>query len=479
VRRNFVACASKEISGRAEKHCEGKNQRWRLTRKPPDSHLYGAARAAFIPTINERIKVMAVINTNITALIGQQNLTRSQSALQTAMERLSSGLRINSAADDAAGQAIANRMSAQITGLSQAQRNANDGISVSQTAEGALNQINDNLQRIRQLTVQAQNGTNSISDLDSIQAEIKQRLEEVDRVSQQTSFNGVKVLASDQSLSIQVGANDGEKIDLGLQKIDSGTLGLGSFSVAAGIDTSLVAASASPSARVGQSLNDNVQTDGNSTPIANAGLYALSEGSGYVVKGSDGSYYAAALTDNTATGSVDVAWDSSTAAVAASGVDTSAAITTLKATETFTGTDAGNVYAYSGTGTGVDSGYVIKDSSGNYFVANIASDGTVSRGDQLASQLSTANPLATLDNALKQVDGLRSNLGAAQNRFESAITNLSTTTTNLTAARSRIEDADYAVEVSNMTRAQILQQAGTSVLAQANQVPQTVLKLLG
>jgi flagellin len=327
--------------------------------------------------------------------------------------------------------------------------------------------------------VQAQNGTNSISDLDSIQAEIKQRLEEVDRVSQQTSFNGVKVLASDQSLSIQVGANDGEKIDLGLQKIDSGTLGLGSFSVAAGIDTSLVAASASASGRVGQSLNVNVQTDGNATPIANAGLYALSDGSGYVVKGSDGSYYAAALTDNTATGSVDVAWDSSTAAVAASGVDTSAAITTLKATETFTGTDAGNVYAYSGTGTGVDSGYVIKDSSGNYFVANIASDGTVSRGDQLASQLSTANPLATLDNALKQVDGLRSNLGAAQNRFESAITNLSTTTTNLTAARSRIEDADYAVEVSNMTRAQILQQAGTSVLAQANQVPQTVLKLLG
>src|SRR5690242_18817274 len=252
--------------------------------KPLDFRLYGAARAAFIPTINERIKVMAVINTNITALIGQQNLTRSQSSLQTAMERLSSGLRINSAADDAAGQAIANRMSAQITGLSQAQRNANDGISVSQTAEGALNQINDNLQRIRQLTVQAQNGTNSVSDLDSIQAEIKQRLEEVDRVSAQTSFNGVKVLASNQDLSIQVGANDGEKISLNLQKIDSSTLGLANFSVAAGVDTSKVAASASSTGRVGQDLNVNVQADSNATPIANAGLYALSDGSGYVVK---------------------------------------------------------------------------------------------------------------------------------------------------------------------------------------------------
>src|SRR5699024_205140 len=174
---------------------------------------------------------MAVINTNITALIGQQNLTRSQSALQTSMERLSSGLRINSAADDAAGQAIANRMSAQVTGLAQAQRNANDGISVAQTAEGALNQVNDNLQRIRELTVQAANGTNSTSDLDSIQAEINQRLDEIDRISEQTSFNGVKVLAENADLSIQVGANDGEKISLNLQKIDRTTLNLGDFRV--------------------------------------------------------------------------------------------------------------------------------------------------------------------------------------------------------------------------------------------------------
>src|SRR5690606_18515660 len=132
---------------------------------------------------------MSVINTNITALIGQQNLTRSGSALQTSMERLSSGLRINSAKDDAAGQAIANRMTAQITGLTQAQRNANDGISVAQTTEGALNQVNDNLQRIRELSVQAQNGTNSAEDLQSIQGEIGQRLNEINRISAETSFN--------------------------------------------------------------------------------------------------------------------------------------------------------------------------------------------------------------------------------------------------------------------------------------------------
>ena len=157
---------------------------------------------------------MSVINTNITSMIGQQNLRESQNALQTSMERLSSGLRINSAKDDAAGQAIANRMSAQITGLAQSQRNANDGISMAQTAEGALNQVNDNLQRIRELSVQAENGTNSQDDLDSIQAEIDQRLTEINRISEETTFNGVKVLASDQGVNIQVGANDGKKISV-------------------------------------------------------------------------------------------------------------------------------------------------------------------------------------------------------------------------------------------------------------------------
>lgn len=174
---------------------------------------------------------MSVINTNITSMIGQSNLNKSQNALQTSMERLSSGLRINSAKDDAAGQAIANRMSSQITGLAQAQRNSNDGISVAQTAEGALNQVNDNLQRVRELTVQSQNGTNSQDDLKSIQAEIDQRMSEINRISEQTDFNGVKVLSADQTLNIQVGANDNESISIGLQKIDATSLGLNKFTV--------------------------------------------------------------------------------------------------------------------------------------------------------------------------------------------------------------------------------------------------------
>lgn len=376
---------------------------------------------------------MAVINTNITALIGQQNLNRSQSALQTSMERLSSGLRINSAADDAAGQAIANRMSAQITGLSQAQRNANDGISVSQTAEGALNQINDNLQRIRQLTVQAQNGTNSGSDLDSIQAEIKQRLEEVDRVSQQTSFNGVKVLASNQNLSIQVGANDGEKINLNLQKIDSSTLGLSNFNV-----------------------------NGNQAATANDVL-------GKVASGGTVTFSSTSVWTATASGSYTTGSGS-----------TAQTITASEMASKVTGASSGTIAIKTSAAA---SAYNVDTSTGavTQGAASAATRVYVGSGSTLTTSSSgaaTADPLATLDNALKQVDGLRSNLGAYQNRFESAITNLGTTTTNLTAARSRIEDADYATEVSNMTRAQILQQAGTSVLAQANQVPQTVLSLL-
>src|SRR5690606_24433509 len=174
---------------------------------------------------------MAVINTNYLALVSQNNLNKSQSALGSAIERLSSGLRINSAKDDAAGQAIANRFTANINGLTQAGRNANDGISIAQTTEGALTEINNNLQRIRQLSVQASNGTNSDSDLKSIQDEINQRLGEINRVSEQTQFNGVRVLANDNGLTIQVGANDNESIQINLRQITAKTLGLDGFNV--------------------------------------------------------------------------------------------------------------------------------------------------------------------------------------------------------------------------------------------------------
>ena len=345
---------------------------------------------------------MSVINTNITSMIGQQNLNASKSALTTSMERLSSGLRINSAKDDAAGQAIANRMSSQITGLAQAQRNANDGISVAQTAEGALNQVNDNVQRIRELTVQAQNGTNSPDDLQSIQDEINQRTSEIDRISKETNFNGVKVLSEEQSISIQVGANDNEVIEVGLKQITTATLGLDK------LDVTNLAKTASASAFSGSGSPAVVGTSfASATPDT-----VLQNGSTTYVQKDDGKYYQVTSTTVSSAGVVSLTVGSSA----------------------------------------------------------LSEDAVSSAG--LA-------PLADIDSALEDVDSLRSDLGAVQNRFDSAITNLSTTETNLSAARSRIEDADYAVEVANMTRAQILQQAGTSVLAQANQVPQSVLSLLG
>ena len=300
---------------------------------------------------------MAVINTNTLSLMTQNNLTKSQSSLGTSIERLSSGLRINSAKDDAAGQAIANRFTSNINGLGVAARNANDGISLAQTAEGALSEVNNNLQRIRDLTVQAQNSSNSASDIDSIQAEVNQRMEEINRVTTQTDFNGIKVLntgTGSSSYSFQVGAKDNETISISLTKSDS---------------YNLYNATGATAATTGQTINGNKR------------------------------------------------------ATAAEGFD------------------------------------VLK--------------GTVD-----ASGKTNGAPLADIDAAIKAVDDQRSMLGASQNRFESTITNLNNTVSNLSAARSRIQDSDYATEVSNMSRAQILQQAGSSVLAQANQVPQTMLSLL-
>lgn len=299
---------------------------------------------------------MAVINTNTLSLMTQNNLSKSQSSLGTAIERLSSGLRINSAKDDAAGQAIANRFTSNINGLTVAARNANDGISLAQTAEGALSEINNNLQRIRDLTVQAQNSSNSASDIDSIQAEVNQRMEEVNRVTTQTDFNGIKVLntgSGTSSYSFQVGSKDSETISIGLSSSD------------------------------------------------NYNLFSVS----------------------TATGATG-------------------------------GMVNGNARTTSAEGFDVLSG-------------TVTSGGTTN-----------GSPLADIDAAIKSVDNQRSLLGASQNRFESTITNLNNTVNNLSAARSRIQDSDYATEVSNMSRAQILQQAGSSVLAQANQVPQTMLSLL-
>ncbi|SOZ08911.1 flagellin FliC [Cupriavidus taiwanensis] len=430
-----------------------------------------------------------VINTNSLSLMTQNNLNASQSSLNTAIQRLSSGLRINSAKDDAAGQAIANRFTANIRGLTQAQRNANDGISLAQTTEGALTEVNNNLQRIRELAVQASTGSNSSSDLKSIQDEINQRLAEIDRTSQQTDFNGVKVLAGSNKLSVQVGANDGETISIDLKQIDKTTLGLSGFSVAKNsLDvgpkiTTIAAAAGTGSYNVSFAAGDITKINaatGKTFAAADLELHEVKTAAGansgqFVVKAGD-DYFAASV-DRT-TGAVklneaDVAFD-----------DTANGITgpvTLQ----------DQVVRVANNAAGVATGYVTVQGK-NYAAANTLTDGgaagtlnvavgTISLSGTPTAEFTgvpTGNALKKIDAALKQVDDLRSSLGAVQNRFDSVISNLGTTVTNLSSSRSRIQDADYATEVSNMTRANILQQAGTSVLAQANQTTQGVLSLL-
>ncbi|MBG5978721.1 FliC/FljB family flagellin [Proteus mirabilis] len=365
-----------------------------------------------------------VINTNYLSLVTQNNLNKSQGTLGSAIERLSSGLRINSAKDDAAGQAIANRFTSNVNGLTQAARNANDGISIAQTTEGALNEINNNLQRIRELTVQAKNGSNSESDIKSIQDEVGERLAEIDRISEQTQFNGVKVLSGEKSvMTVHVGTNDKEAISFKLDKVDSKELGVDSFKVGAEL------AKSSADVSKFKDKDGNVATsfdiDTASIDIKDAKGATLAVTDAKVEQTSDGKYVVTAKV-----GDKTMTFDSD--------------LTDKKVAEDKAGTDV---------------------------KVKVKAAATEVKDDN-------AIALDTLDKAMAKVDGMRSSLGAIQNRFESTINNLNNTVNNLSAARSRILDADYATEVSNMSRGQILQQAGTSVLAQANQVPQTVLSLL-
>ncbi|EBW4110057.1 FliC/FljB family flagellin [Salmonella enterica subsp. enterica serovar Ago] len=417
-----------------------------------------------------------VINTNSLSLLTQNNLNKSQSALGTAIERLSSGLRINSAKDDAAGQAIANRFTSNIKGLSQASRNANDGISIAQTTEGALNEINNNLQRVRELSVQAANGSNSDSDLKSIQDEIDQRLNEINRVAEQTDFNGKKVLSQDGQLTIQVGANDGETITIDLQKIDKTELGLDKLDVTKGIATTV---------KEGTKLTadfavKDADFDDKSTGIkvtANLELKQDKSGNYFAYDKTASKYYDATV--DTATGKIE--FTSGTGKETTKDTSKLTDVTSLSKEVTIDSglTDDKSLVKYKGDDGKEQYAVQTLDNKGNatYKTAVIARDGKVTEGTAVALA-ANVDPLAKIDDALKTVDAFRSQLGAVQNRFESAITNLGNTVNNLSSARSRIEDSDYATEVSNMSRAQILQQAGTSVLAQANQVPQNVLSLL-
>ncbi|EET3288901.1 FliC/FljB family flagellin [Escherichia coli] len=438
-----------------------------------------------------------VINTNSLSLITQNNINKNQSALSTSIERLSSGLRINSAKDDAAGQAIANRFTSNIKGLTQAARNANDGISLAQTTEGALSEINNNLQRVRELTVQATTGTNSDSDLSSIQDEIKSRLDEIDRVSGQTQFNGVNVLSKDGSMKIQVGANDGQTISIDLKKIDSSTLGLNGFSVSKNSLNVSNAITSIPQAAGNEPVDVNFGDTDESAAIAaklggsdtsSLSLHNILDKDGkatadYVVQ-SGKDFYAASV--NAASGKVtlntiDVTYDDY-----ANGVDDAKQTGQLiKVSADKDGTAQGFVTLQGKNYSAGDAADILKNGATALELTDLnLSDVTDTNGKVTTTATeqfegaSTEDPLALLDKAIASVDKFRSSLGAVQNRLDSAITNLNNTTTNLSEAQSRIQDADYATEVSNMSKAQIIQQAGNSVLSKANQVPQQVLSLL-
>jgi flagellin len=381
-----------------------------------------------------------VINTNIASLNAQRNLNTSQSSLNTSLQRLSSGLRINSAKDDAAGLAIASRFTAQISGLNQAARNANDGISLAQTAEGALGVISDNLQRIRELSVQSRNATNSATDRAALNTEAQQLKAEIDRVATTTSFNGVKLLdGSFTNQSFQVGANVGETISVsGIVNAQSANLGSSSVAQVTGAAATTFTAITAGDLKINNVSVGAIAADTNAANRASNVAAAINSYS------SQTGVYATVLSSAptqvvlTNSGSVPATPD---IVIAESGPATAAT----------TGLTAATTSAATATG------FAALD------ISSVAGADTA---------------ITSMDAALSAVNTARATLGAIQNRFSSVVTNLQTTSENLTASRSRIQDTDFAAETANLTRAQILQQAGTAMLAQANAVPQNVLSLL-
>lgn len=456
-----------------------------------------------------------VINTNIASLNSQRQLNKSQSALGTSLQRLSSGTRINSAKDDAAGLAITERFTAQIRGLNQSVRNANDGISLAQTAEGALGEVTNNLQRIRELAVQSANATNSASDRQAMQQEVTQLINEVDRVASQSNFNGVNLLdGSFSNQTFQVGANNGETIQLD-SLINATREGLG---FTEGSVTTDVNFNGPVSISTGDVVINGVDL-GTSTDYieikdridAIDGVSATSE------YAHTGNFIASAGGDGTSSYTLTVEGVtvfSGTGAVTAADVDnalnsgsvlddlTAAGITVTGSFADgdirFAETDSDGIVVsqnYGGTAYGTNPEFDITASTATVDIESTValeisgndpsqyglSSGTLAlQGNTMdVSTVAGANAVITaVDTALDSVNSARANLGAVQNRFESVVTSLQTSSESLSAARSRIQDTDFAMETAALTRAQILQQAGTAMLSQANSLPQNVMSLL-
>ena len=475
-----------------------------------------------------------VINTNVLSLNAQRNLTTSQSSLATALQRLSSGLRINSAKDDAAGLAISDRFTTQIRGLNQAVRNASDGISLAQTSESALGELTNNLQRIRELAVQSANSTNSASDRAALDLEVQQRLAEVNRIATQTAFNGRKVLdGTFGSAQFQVGANVGETIGVNLTtgmrtnqigQIASATgtavtgnaLTDGGLTIAVGTGAAVSVGASVAGTATGQEADsayakaqaiNNAGVAGLTTTAANSHSDAFvtvggaggTTASTYILTINDVAIYSG--TGNIAIGASLTAADvvaqvnlySSQTGVSASVSGTTLSFTTIDGRNTeiveaiTLGTGAAGTGIAAGS-EGVVRGTITMSASDNIVMtgqfADVGQGATIAKDTATLSSvnvLSFANAntaINRIDSALTVVSNLRSTFGAIQNRFESTIASLSAVSENLEASRSRILDADFAAETAALTRAQILQQAGVAILAQANTAPQSVLALL-
>lgn len=477
----------------------------------------------------------AVINTNVLSLNAQRNLTRSDSQLATSLQRLSSGLRINSAKDDAAGLAIANRFTTQIRGLNQAVRNANDGISLAQTAESALDELTNNVQRIRELAVQSANATNSASDRAALDAEVQQRLAEVDRIASQTSFNGQKVLdGSFGAAQFQVGANVGETITVNLTtgvradqigqialeqggEVTANALTDGGVTITVGQGQAVSIGATAAGNGAGQSADSAFAklnaitaagvsgltatatntTTGTFSTISSAtatSTYNLDINGVAIFAGADNIAAGGSLTVADVAAQVNLFSTQTGVSAAVSGTDlvlTASDGRNIDVTETVT---QGAGATLTGTGIaagqeGVTRGTITLSASENITLGGAFADigfagssiavdtSTLSQADVLTVS-GAENAIQRADAALTSVSSLRSSLGSIQSRFESTISNLSTVSENLQAARSRILDADFAAETAALTKAQILQQAGVAVLAQANAAPQVVLGLL-
>ncbi len=493
------------------------------------------------------------INTNVMSLNAQRNLGNSQNDLARSMERLSSGLRINSAKDDAAGLAISDRMTSQIRGLNQAVRNSNDGISLAQTAEGAMQETTNILQRMRELAVQSANDTNSASDRSSLQAEVNQLKQEITRIAETTSFNGKNLLDGTMtSAQFQVGANANQTISFGINSAKSADLGNNALSSnnatsLFGIEVATAAGDASADNNViAQTLtvigSEGSQTasvsDGDTAAVIAEAVNAISSETGVTatakttatlgnlsgdgtvsfelqgtntsainisatVLSDDLTNLVSALNDqagNTGISATLSADKTSITLEQVSGYDIkiSDMANTSSATMDLTGSETGTetLGAAGTTDSSTVGGEVSFSSAGSFNITSTldASAGSLFSTGALAANTSelssidnvditsvegSASAIESIDGALMQIDNMRGELGAIQNRFESTIANLSNVSENLSAARSRILDADIAQETSAMTKNNILQQAGVSILAQANQAPQLALSLLG